>query len=302
MKIIKKNTLNTKELTAAKELEALCRNTDNLIGSLFLSPELNYDESLPCFFLLYEGNMLSAFLSIFMPSEDEAQISVCTHPCRRHLGFCTKLLSEAAKVLEDYDIYDMIFLIEPNAKAFLSLLDKLNAKLLNSEYLMTYNNVDTEHAAADATCDTETGSTGTYELIPAASQSLENHITLHHRAFETDYDESESFVSELFNDESIKVYAFLDKASGKIIGSCYMDISASQLIILGVCIEPDMQDAGLGRLMMTELITKYALPYNKPISLQVSGTNTAAVHLYKKLGFTITSQFDYHVVDCENIL
>ncbi len=298
MKIIKKNTLNTKELTAAKELEALCRNTDNLTGSLFLSPELNYDESLPCFFLLYEDESLSAFLSIFMPSSNEAQISVCTHPDRRRQGFCTKLLREAAKVLKDYDIYDMIFLIEPNAKDFLSLLDKLDAKLLNSEYLMTYDSSGRTEATA---LDVKSGCTDLYELVPATRKALKTLINLHHRAFKTDYEESESFVGELLNDECIKAYAFLDKASGEIIGSCYMDISSAQIIILGVSIGPNRQGKGLGRLMMKLLLEKYAFSYNKPISLQVSGTSTAAKHLYEKLGFKITSQFDYHIVNCENL-
>ncbi len=293
MNIIKTNTLNDKELSAVKELEALCKERDGLSGSLFLSPELNYDESLPCFFLLYEGATLAAFLSIFMPSEDEAQISVCTHPGKRRQGFCMRLLSEAADILEEYDIYDMVFLTEPGGIAFKTLLEKLNGELISSEYFMTY---DSSGSGISPVNTDEL-----YELVPADLKTLDTLTDIHHRAFDTDYDESEAFVHELFSDKSVNAYALLDKASDKIVGSCYLDTSSSQLIILGICIDPAMQGKGLGRLMMTELITKYALPYSKPISLQVSGSNIAAKHLYEKLGFTVTSQFDYHVVDCANI-
>jgi len=293
MNIIKTNTLNDKELSAVKELEALCKEHDGLSGSLFLSPELNCDESLPCFFLLYEGATLAAFLSIFMPSEDEAQISVCTHPNKRRQGFCMKLLSEAADILENYDIYDMVFLTEPGGMAFAALLEKLHSELLSSEYFMTYDSSGSDIVPMNTY--------EPYELIPADFQNIGTLIDIHHRAFDTDHDESEAFVHELFGDETVNAYVLLDKATDKIVGSCYLDTSSSQLIILGVCIDPDIQGKGLGRLMMAELITKYALPYNKPISLQVSGSNLAAKHLYEKLGFTVTSQFDYHVVDCENI-
>ncbi|MBO5227639.1 MAG: GNAT family N-acetyltransferase, partial [Lachnospiraceae bacterium] len=283
MNIIKTNTLNDKELSAVKELEALCKERDGLSGSLFLSPELNCDESLPCFLLLYEADTLSAFLSIFMPSEDEAQISVCTHPDRRRQGFCMKLLSEAADILEEYDIYDMVFLTEPGGVAFKTLLEKLNGEMISSEYFMTYDSSGILPVNTD----------DLYELAPADLKTLDTLTDIHHRAFDTDYDESEAFVHELLCDESVNAYAFLDKASDKIVGSCYLDTSSSQLIILGVCIDPAMQSKGLGRLMMAELITKYALPYNKPISLQVSDNNVAAKHLYEKFGFTVTSQFDY---------
>lgn len=300
MNIIKTNILTGRQFSAIKELEALCRSTDNLTGSLFLSPELNYDESLPCFLLLYEGDSLNAFLSIFMPSEYEAQISVCTHPDKRRRGLCTRLLCEAADILEEYDIYDMIFLTEPGKTAFEALLKKLDGKLISSEYLMTYD-------IRTASCSTNVVANSTitathYKLVPSVTENLDTLIDIHHRAFSTDYEESAAFVRELFDDKYIKAYSFFDEAAAKIIGSCYMDISSSQLlIILGVCIAPEMQHKGLGMLMMSTLIKNYALQYNKPITLQVSSNNASAKRLYERLGFTITSQFNYHVVDCENI-
>lgn len=293
MNIIKTNILNDRELSAVKELEALCKEHDGLSGSLFLSPELNIDETLPCFLLLYEDDMLSAFLSIFMPSDDEAQISVCTHPERRRRGFCMRLLCEAADILEEYDIYDIVFLTESGNAVFYELLKKLDGELISSEYFMTYNGLVSDIPSVNTD--------GLYELVPAHLESLDTLIDIHHRAFDAAYEESEAFVHELFHDEYVNAYALRGKTSNAIVGSCYMDTSASQLIILGVCIDPVIQGKGLGRLMMTELITRYALPYNKPISLQVSGNNIPAKRLYESLGFTITSQFDYHVVDCDNI-
>ena len=290
MKIINKNTLNTKELTAAKELEALCRNTDKLTGSLFLSPELNENESIPCFFLLYEEDFLAAFLSIFMPSLDEAYVTVCTHPEKRRQGLCTLLLKKAAALLNEYDIDSMIFMVEPGATAFLTILDKIGANLLNSEYIMTYNNSEIV-----STPDSR------YELIPAKGKSIKSHISLHHRAFATEYDESSAFINELFNDEYIKAFSFKDTAREEIIGACYVDTSSSRLIILGVCIDPVFRNRGLGKLMMEQLLSKYAISYGRPISLQVSGNNGVAKQLYEKLGFTVTSQLDYLIISSADI-
>ncbi len=299
MNIIKTNMLKNSELLAIRELEALCKAYDNLTGSLFLSGELNLYEALPCFFLLYEDNELCAFLSIFVPSENEAEISVCTHPDKRKRGFATSLLCKAADLLLEYDIHDMIFPVEPDATtaavSFLPMLKKFNAKLINSEYLMTYDNSDSAPFI--------TGKDSPYKLVAADSPSgLDLMAFIHHRAFETDYAESETFIQELLMDNSVKAYTLYDKSSDQIAGCCFLDISPNRLIVLGVCIDPAMQGRGLGRLMITRLLEQCAADFrNIPVSLQVNGHNRAAKHLYESLGFKITSQFDYYIADCDNL-
>ncbi|MBQ9764862.1 MAG: GNAT family N-acetyltransferase [Lachnospiraceae bacterium] len=285
IRIIKTDTLDAKQLLAVKELEALCRKNENLTGSLFLSSELNEYPNFPCFMLLYENNFLSAFLSVFIPAEDEAEISVCTHPEHRLQGFCNMLLDEAFDLLDEYGINNITFVTEPNGKAFSYVLKSLEAVKYNSEYFMTFN-------APKLLCDAlkDNG----YELWPAPAESLSAHIDLHHRAFDIEYNDAADFVSALFNDNSIKPFSLYDKTSSEILGSCYIDESVTDsLIILGVSISPSHQGKGLGRNMMLQLISKYALSYGKQIMLQVSGNNLPAKHLYDSLGFTVTSQFDY---------
>lgn len=297
MNIINKNTLSAKELAEVHKLEAICRNAENLSGSLFLSPELNEYPDFPCFFLLYDGDRLASFLSVFIPSEYEAEISVCTHPDYRRQGLCSTLIKEASELLLEYDISDLTFVTEPGAHAFLAVLDKLSATLINSEYLMKYesdiNNDVPSHLACDDRGTASLPDASDYELVIASREALEAHIRLHHRAFDTEYCDSEAFVSDLLGSESIKAFAFKRTLDSTLIGCCYLDVSSANTALFGVCIDPDYQNMKLGKLMLKELLNRHNRTYNRPIILQVSGDNPIAKHMYESLGFTVASQFDY---------
>ncbi|MDU0331290.1 GNAT family N-acetyltransferase [Paenibacillus sp. 3LSP] len=55
---------------------------------------------------------------------------------------------------------------------------------------------------------------------------------------------------------------------------------------LGIAIHPDFRGMGIGRLLMNEIIKQAALDGYHSLSLSVDPTNTPAVELYQKLGFT----------------
>ena len=138
------NIINTSELSSnqfydAKTLIELCRLTDNTKGICFLENNVNAIENFPAFFLMYQGNTLVSFLSVFVPNEEECEIYANTLPRYRQEGYFRKLYETAQEQIKNYGISKIYFVNEPNCLAGSEALGRLGAKLETSEYLMSYN-------------------------------------------------------------------------------------------------------------------------------------------------------------------
>jgi GNAT superfamily N-acetyltransferase len=74
---------------------------------------------------------------------------------------------------------------------------------------------------------------------------------------------------------------------------CSLDYNDSFTSLYGVYVDEDIRKKGIGTHLMRELLTCYFEKNKKPLVLNVRSTNTAAVKLYQKCGFTIESKEDY---------
>lgn len=293
MKILKTSCLTAEQLNDINKLEALCREKDCLCGSLFLTPELNDNPEIPCFFLMYDNSdgTLAAFLSLFIPSAAAAEVSACTHPAKRRQGCFNALLKSARNVLLQYGISRFCFVTEPSSVTAAAVLARLSAAYAYSEYFMIYSNASASVRRA-STDSAGNAASAPYRLIPAGRAALNRHISIHSAAFNNTVPESRAFITEIFSEAAYKKFSFCDSL-GRILGCCYADVSGSKAVVFGVCISPEAQGQRLGQLMVAMLIKDYLLPCGKPVILEVSSQNAKAVHIYKKLGFTAASQFDY---------
>ncbi|NLZ80719.1 MAG: GNAT family N-acetyltransferase [Clostridiales bacterium] len=286
MTILNISKLSEKQIEEVRNLEVLCKQKETLQGSVFLSNELNYDRALPCFFLLYRNNELISFLSLFLPSKSEAEVYAYTHPDYRQIGAFNTLLEAACKVLMKYSVPTLLFVTEPKGKAASKTLETLEATFINSEYLLTLK--------------------GPIESIPnnssllsASIQDLKVLSKLHSQIFNFASDSSMSFLESSFHTSNILSFKYIHE--NIIIGLCHATIEESFISIFGVGISPDSQGKHHGITMMLQLLNKLK-SYDKPITLEVSSENKKAFHLYERLGFIITTQFDYFIADTEEIL
>lgn len=285
MAILNISQLSKKQIEDIKNLEILCKEKENLQGSIFLSNDLNYDREFPCFFLLYQDNILISFLSLFLPTKEEAEVYAYTHPDFRQLGAFNSLLEDACKLLQDFSIPSILFVTEPNGKAARETLNTLETNFLYSEYLLSLKNPIE----------------GDYEgtLLPASIKDLDTLSKLHSQIFNSDTTNSFSFLESSFQAPNIISFKYM--LEDKLIGLCHATIEESFVSIFGVGISPDFQDHHYGKAMMLQLIKKLNR-YQKPITLEVNSENKKAFHLYEGLGFVITSQFDYYYSDTADIL
>ena len=81
-------------LTARERAEILALQdevyrAENLKNTVWLQTESHFDRTVPCFYLGYENGRLTSFLSLFLPTKDEAEVTAgssrrfCTPPQKR---------------------------------------------------------------------------------------------------------------------------------------------------------------------------------------------------------------------------
>jgi len=71
----------------------------------------------------------------------------------------------------------------------------------------------------------------------------------------------------------------------KIVAHGVMSVAAGESHILNICVDPDYQSIGLGRLLLTHLL-ELALEHDAHMTfLEVRPTNFAAIKLYLDMGF-----------------
>ena len=66
--------------------------------------------------------------------------------------------------------------------------------------------------------------------------------------------------------------------------------------IYGVFVDEDKRNKGLGFSLLFDTLDEFFNEYDKPLILNVTSTNIPALNLYKKAGFTKTSQVDYYAI------
>lgn len=73
--------------------------------------------------------------------------------------------------------------------------------------------------------------------------------------------------------------------SGKVVGHGILSVAAGESHLLNVCVHPDCQGNGFGRLLVEHLLERARDCEASTIFLEVRPSNLVAYRLYEKLGF-----------------
>lgn len=290
------NKLTASQTTDIARLEADCKKYEPLQGSLFQSSDLNFDPELPCFYLLYHPDKdteLIAFLSVFAPSPNEAELYACTAPACRRQGCFSTLLKQALLTLRRYHISDILFVHEPASTCCAAVLEKLHAAYQYSEHLMTRRSLTDDYPILP----------DNLSLFPANKSDLGAMAKLHAVVFQYPVEASRQLLVEMFSSPSIYAKKLISKDKQKLIGFCFFSAADKAMSIFTVTIHPQHRRKGYATAMLKALFCELLKTHpTLPITLEVNSLNTAACSLYKKLGFHITAQVDYSCADCEELL
>jgi len=280
--IRKLTKFNEKVIKEIREVEGICKNHDGVNGSLFLDTSMNFHQDIKSIFLLYKDNRLVSLLTMFIPMNEEAEISAYTLPEYRRKGYFKRLLEEAIEEVKKYHIPYLMFICEPESNDGLETIKKLNAELDFTEYSLRYNNPSSEMKIENVP---------NISLQRAEQNDLDGIISLSQEVFNDDYEVAKSIITKTL--EANNRVQYVAKLEGKPIGIGSVSFENNEASIFGVGVSPKYQGKGFGRELIMLIINELKRKGIENIMIEVDSLNERAFKLYKSCGFQVEASFHY---------
>lgn len=96
--------LSEQERAEILTLQSEVYSGENLKNTVWLQTESQFDRTVPCFYLGRENGVLTAFLSLFLPTQEKAEVTAFTKQSARNRGQFTALLHAAAKEMQVHGV------------------------------------------------------------------------------------------------------------------------------------------------------------------------------------------------------
>lgn len=280
MKVLELKELNEEQVKEIRKLEGICKQHDGLKGDVFLSSDLSFNKEVNCFFLGYKDDVLVSFLSMFIPTSEEAEISAYTLPLERNKGYFKLLLKKSMEEIKKYGVNEMLFVQEPESKAAKCVLKNLNAKYDFSEYLLIYGS------------NKGLKSRGILNLVPVQRENADEIAEVYVDIYNNTLEMAQSMVNRALDSEDREPY--MVKSNDEIVGVGSISLENNDGLICGLGILQKYRGLGYGKELLNLLIEKMLDMDIKDILLEVDSKNHIAYNLYINNGFEIKTQFDYY--------
>jgi ribosomal protein S18 acetylase RimI-like enzyme len=275
--------INEEAAKQIREVENICKAHDKTNGNISLDSSLNFYPEMKSIFLFYEDDKLISLLSIFMPTEKEAEISAYTLPEHRRKGFFKKLLNKAIEELKKYKLTDLLFVCEPQSKDGREAIKKLDAELCFTEYFLRYRG---------SLMDLEKQQQSRIRLQMAVLKDLEAIAIMSQQIFNDNYEGSKSMAAKSFEaDNRTQYIAVLDD---KPVGVGAVSFENDEASIFGLGILPQYQGNGFGKEFFNLILLELKRKGLQNISIEVDSANKNALNLYVKSGFAVETSYDYY--------
>lgn len=283
MQVKELNHVNEALVKEAMELMAICNKHDNLSGFLSLNSTLKFYKEMNTTFMLYEENRLVSILSLFVPSNVEAEVTACTHPEFRKRGYFKELVKRAETEMKKYAIPDILFVCDKNSVHGKAAIDQQNAGYDFTEYSLKY-----DHSMDDII----TGFDYKLELRQATMEDIEKIIEISMTSFHDSYESAKSYATDILNSATRHLY--IGSMDGEHVGMGSASYHEESSSINGLGVLPNQQGKGYGRELLYGIMKELLKKNIQNIILDVNSTNENAFQLYRKSGFEIESAYDYY--------
>lgn len=298
MTIVSMSRADADTVGEIRRLEGECRARDGFLGKVSLDPSLQFDPSIDSVFLGYEGGRLVAFLSLFIPTPHEAEVTGMTLPAFRRQGRFTRLLREAARGLERHGIGEMLLECEDMSADGLAAVRKLDAHYEFTELMMRYSRrSDPYRVRARPAC----------RLVPASAQDLNRLAAMDALIFDTPREESEKMIRGTLASPVRRQYLLTN--GGESVGLaavCFGEAETpgaqAEAMIYGLGVLPAYRGRGFGNELVW-LVTRRLLRGGwDNILLEVDSSNTVARRLYAGCGFERECAIVYYRLHTSRLL
>ena len=278
------NQLTDKERKEAKALIASCQSNDHTFREPYLSNMLNFDPSMPAFFLYYQEGELLGLLSVYADNED-VEVAILVAPDYRRKGIARSLFDKFQKETASYPIQSVTFQTE---RVFLDGHPNLASHwgLVEDEATETWLGKGRTSYTLDSRTDVE--------VLLADTSYLEEIAQLHHQAFsdaEETLEVSRRYIAEALKDSNSLLYILLKE--GQVIGVCTVDLSGNSNYLYGLAVAEAYRGQGHGSYLAKSVVNQLIAQNDKSFQIAVEDDNVGAKHLYEKIGFVKQTQVVY---------
>ena len=266
-----------------RALERVCQTHDQLKGTLFLDPSLNFSQKIASLLVCYEEDVLIGAMTLFAPMQEEVELVGLTHPDFRRRGVFHALLCAAAQQASAFAIPDLLLVCEAQSVDGVATLAALGATPEYSEYSLSYD--------AGRSPDDLPVPKG-LSLHPATDADLDEMVRISAASFDEPLSRAKGFLEQALHSEHRAQY--LARLDGVPVGIGGIGYEEDASTIFGLAVHPDWQGRGIGRGMIALLLGEIRKHETRKILIEVNSANASALHLYLSCGFTSTVTNDYY--------
>lgn len=274
LEILSLSALSEEQRAQIEALQAAVYGAEGLQNTAWLSNEINFDRSVPCFFLGYADGALVSFLTLFLPTRQEGEVTAFTALGHRGRGYFTALLQTAAAVLHAHGVPNFLFALEPKSEGGMAYLHSRFPQAAHShtEYRMIRES-DTEPLPPGIT------------VRPVCADNLEDFIAVSVK----EYGGDRMAVQAVLDSELRRAYLICD--GEKPVG--VFELADGDVITLcGVAVSERERGKGYGKVIVRAALN-LAAQEGKLVELDVDSENPPALNLYRKFGFHPTFEVQY---------
>ena len=279
-----RNKLSQEELSEAKKLINCCQAYDGTYRDPYLSNMLNFDLSMPAFFLFYEKGELVGLLTVYADDQD-VEVTILVHPNHRRQGIARALFTSFEKETTSSPIRSVTFQTE---RIFLDRHPDFvnNWGLVKDEETETWLGKDRRPY--------QLVTVSNLEVLLADSSYQEQISQLKFQAFSEEHESKEvvdRYVAEALKDPESHLYILLK--DGQVIGTCTVDLSTNTNYLYGLAISELERGKGYGSYLAKSLVNQLIEQNDKEFQIAVEDSNVGAKSLYEKIGFVKQTQVVY---------
>jgi len=280
--ILKKMNVYTEKVEEEMHrLEIICKDQDNLTGSIFVDTTMNFNQEINSIFLMYDGSHLISLLTMFLPTQHEAEITALTLPSHRGKGYFKELLSKAVEELIKYEIPEVLFVLESQSITGKHVITNLAAQYDFTEYSLRLDVRKYVPLASNR-----------LKYLNPSVEDFNQLIATSMRIFDDSYEDAQGMIDNVFQSNTRDQH--LGMLSDEIVGMGSSSRDGEEVSIFGFGITPEFRSKGYGYELLHLIVERLRQSGIREIVIEVDSINTHAFNLYQKFGFRIETAFVYY--------